>query len=101
MKTVDRSVGAFFWRGVRVSLTRPGQAWRFARTIGWQTAAARTRKAWSERGVRVPPIVIFSITHQCNLSCAGCYAQSFLGGRAADCASGQAGGAPRPARPRS
>jgi MoaA/NifB/PqqE/SkfB family radical SAM enzyme len=93
VKSVDRSVGAFFWTGVRVSLTRPGQAWRFVRTIGWQTAAARTRKAWSRRGVRVPPIVIFSITHQCNLSCAGCYAQSFLDGRATDCTSAQAGGA--------
>ncbi len=95
MKSVDRSVGAFFWTGVKVSLARPGQAWRFVRTIGWQAAAARKRKAWSARGVRVPPIVIFSITHQCNLSCAGCYAQSFLGGRAAGCAEGAAApGAP-------
>jgi MoaA/NifB/PqqE/SkfB family radical SAM enzyme len=97
MKTVDRSVGAFFWRGVGVSLSRPSQAWRFARTVGWQATAARTRKAWLRRGVKVPPIIIFSITHQCNLACAGCYAQSFLGGRAADCsggaAVGEAGGA--------
>ncbi len=94
VKTVDRSVGAFFWTGVKVSLSRPGQAWRFVRTIGWQAAAARTRRAWSARGVRVPPIIIFSITHQCNLSCAGCYAQSFLGS-AAGCAEGAAApGAP-------
>jgi MoaA/NifB/PqqE/SkfB family radical SAM enzyme len=98
VKTVDRSVGAFLWRGVGVSLAKPSQAWRFARTIGWQAAAARTRKAWLERGVKVPPIIIFSITHQCNLNCAGCYAQSFLGGRAlADCADttgdGETGGA--------
>ncbi len=98
VKTVDRSVGAFLWRGVGVSLAKPGQAWRFARTIGWQAAAARTRKAWLERGVKVPPIVIFSITHQCNLSCAGCYAQSFLGGRASGgcvdtAGGGEAGGA--------
>lgn len=93
MKTVDRSVGAFLWRAVRVSLTRPSQACRFARTIRWQASAARTRKAWAERGVRVPPIIIFSITHKCNLSCAGCYAQSFMGGRVgSDCAN-VAGGA--------
>jgi MoaA/NifB/PqqE/SkfB family radical SAM enzyme len=92
MKTVDRSLGAFFWSGVTVSLARPGQAWRFVRTIAWQATAARTRKAWAKRGVKVPPIVIFSVTHQCNLSCAGCYAQSFLDGRTADCA--EAGGPP-------
>jgi MoaA/NifB/PqqE/SkfB family radical SAM enzyme len=85
-------------KGVGVSLARPSQAWRFARTIGWQAAAARTRKRRLKQGVKVPPIIIFSITHQCNLSCAGCYAQSFLGGRAmADCESttggSEAGGA--------
>jgi MoaA/NifB/PqqE/SkfB family radical SAM enzyme len=80
MKTVDRSVGAFFGRGIRVSLTRPGQAWQFARTLLWQGVAAKTRKAWQARGVKVPPIIIFSITHECNLQCAGCYAHAFLGG---------------------
>jgi MoaA/NifB/PqqE/SkfB family radical SAM enzyme len=92
MKTVDRSVGAFIWRGVRVSLTRPGQAWRLARALRWQAGAARTRKAWLDRGVRVPPIVIFSITHQCNLQCAGCYAQAFQGGgQAPGCVSANTG----------
>ena len=85
VKTVDGSVVAFFWRGVFVSLGRPRQAWRFLRTVRWQAAAAKTRKSWRERGVRVPPIIIFSITHRCNLSCAGCYAQSILGGDAAEC----------------
>ena len=96
VKTVDRSVGAFFGRGIRVSLARPGRAWQFARTLRWQAAAAKTRKAWQARGVQVPPIIIFSITHQCNLQCAGCYAQAFLGGAGtADCA-GDAGDGGRP-----
>ncbi len=85
MKTVDRSVGAFFLRAVMVSLGRPAQAWRFVRTVRWQAAAAKTRRSWQKSGVLVPPIIIFSITHRCNLRCAGCYAQSFLGGRSAGC----------------
>ena len=89
MKSVDRSVGVFFWRGMRASLTRPGQAWQFARALRWQAAAARVRKGWRERGVCVPPIIIFSITHQCNLQCVGCYARAFQG---AGEASGGAGG---------
>jgi MoaA/NifB/PqqE/SkfB family radical SAM enzyme len=86
METVDRSVGAFFRTGVRISLSQPRQAWRFARALRWQAAAARTRKKWRERGVRVPPIIIFSITHECNLHCVGCYALAFQGGGGAgDC----------------
>ena len=84
MKTVDRSVVAFFWRGVIVSLTRPTHAWDFARTVARQAAAARRRRAWRKQGVQVPPIIIFSVTHRCNLACAGCYAQSFRGGGSAE-----------------
>ena len=64
-----------FWNGVRVTLTRPRQAWQFFRTVRWQAAAAKTRAEWQKRGLQVPPIIIFSITHQCNLPCAGCYAR--------------------------
>jgi len=85
VRTVDRSVVAFFWQGVLVSLGRPGQALRFLRTVRWQAAAARMRKSQQKLGVRVPPIIIFSITHRCNLRCAGCYAQSILGTNAAEC----------------
>jgi MoaA/NifB/PqqE/SkfB family radical SAM enzyme len=79
MKTVDRSLGLFFWNAVKISLSRPGQAWQFALTLYRQAAAARVRRSWRRRGVRVPPIIIFSITHQCNLRCAGCYAQLLQG----------------------
>jgi len=80
MKTSIAQWGRSLERADR-QLSRPSQAWRFARTLGWQAAAARTRRSWQDRGVRVPPIVIFSITHQCNLRCVGCFAQSFLGAR--------------------
>ncbi|OFW58186.1 MAG: hypothetical protein A2133_00760 [Actinobacteria bacterium RBG_16_64_13] len=62
----------------------------------WQRIAAKTRAEWRERGVPVPPIVIFSITHQCNLQCIGCYARSFRGpgeGEAPGGARGVTGGA--------
>jgi MoaA/NifB/PqqE/SkfB family radical SAM enzyme len=76
-KVLDRSLGVFFWNGVRVTLRQPGQAWQFLRTVRWQAAAAKTRTEWRKRGLQVPPIIIFSITHQCNLQCAGCYARTF------------------------
>jgi MoaA/NifB/PqqE/SkfB family radical SAM enzyme len=39
--------------------------------------AARTRSRWDKQGVPVPPILIFSITNQCNLECKGCYQRQF------------------------
>ncbi len=65
---------------VRVSLRRPAQAAFFARTVVWQTQAARRRaRAAREDGTHVPPIAIFSITNRCNLRCKGCYAQAIRG----------------------
>jgi len=76
-KVLDRSLLTFFGNGMWVTLRRPAQAWQFSRVVRWQAAAAKTREEWRKRGIPVPPIIIFSITHQCNLECLGCYARSF------------------------
>jgi MoaA/NifB/PqqE/SkfB family radical SAM enzyme len=57
-------------------MKRPAQAYFFYKTIRWQQKAARTRSQWEEKGVHVPPIMIFSVTDRCNLHCKGCYAQA-------------------------
>jgi len=75
--TLNQTIGTFFREGVRISLRHPSQAWQFARTVRRQAAAARLRAEWAKRGIQVPPVIIFSITHRCNLECAGCYARSF------------------------
>ena len=69
---VDRSLRNFFGNIARVSLTRPGQALFFARTVFRQIKAARVRSGFAREGLTVPPIVIFSITNRCNLRCSGC-----------------------------
>ena len=38
--------------------------------------AAKLRAGWAERGVQVPPFIIFSVTKRCNLSCRGCYSRT-------------------------
>ncbi len=53
----------FFSEFVRVSLRRPSQALFFARTVLWQSAAARVRARLAREGLTVPPIIIFSITN--------------------------------------
>jgi len=34
------------------------------------------RAMWKRRGLHVPAVMIFSITHRCNLRCKGCFAQA-------------------------
>jgi MoaA/NifB/PqqE/SkfB family radical SAM enzyme len=76
---LDRGLRVFFSEFVRVSLRRPSQAGFFARTLLWQSRAARRRARTTRDGVHVPPIAIFSITNRCNLRCKGCYAQAIRG----------------------
>jgi MoaA/NifB/PqqE/SkfB family radical SAM enzyme len=76
---VDRSLRSFFTNIARVSVTRPGQALFFAKTVLRQMKAARVRSGHAREGLTVPPIVIFSITNRCNLRCRGCYAQAIHG----------------------
>ncbi len=70
---LNQSLKVFFGDALRVSLTRPSQAYYFFRTVRWQRKAARTRAYWKQNGIHVPPIMIFSITNRCNLHCKGCY----------------------------
>lgn len=60
-----------------MALKDPSQAYSFLRTLIWLRRASRKRKHWAKNNVTVPPIIIFSITHLCNLQCTGCYAQMF------------------------
>ena len=38
-----------------------------------QREALKKRKDWQQKGVHVPPFMIFSVTNSCNLNCVGCY----------------------------
>jgi MoaA/NifB/PqqE/SkfB family radical SAM enzyme len=67
----------FFRDALRISLKQPAQAFSFLRTIGWLRNAAKLRESWKKKGYVIPPILIFSITNECNLNCPGCYNKSF------------------------
>jgi len=61
---------------LRISVRSPALARFVMRAVKHQRKAVRTRKAWAEQGVHVPPFMIASITNRCNLQCAGCYARA-------------------------
>jgi MoaA/NifB/PqqE/SkfB family radical SAM enzyme len=63
----------FFKDFIKVSLRHPSQALFFYKTYQWQKKAVKIREKWQQQGIPVPPIMLFSITHKCNLNCNGCY----------------------------
>ena len=76
IKHLNRSLLVFFKDALRVAIKNPSQAWSFLRTLKWLRQAAKKRAHWKDQDVPVPPIIIFSITNECNLKCEGCYAQA-------------------------
>ena len=72
-KILNDSLGVFFKDAVRIALTSPSQSIFFLRTLRWQKEAAKKRSDWEHQGVHVPPILVISVTSQCNLNCEGCY----------------------------
>ena len=75
--SLNKNLKIFFKDALLITLKTPVQAFSFLRTIVWLRKAAKLRNLWKQQGVHVPPIIIFSITNKCNLSCQGCYNQSF------------------------
>ena len=73
---LNKSLGKFFGNAWKIALNNPAQAYHFFRTVQWQKKAARIRSEQAKQGVRVPPMIIYSITDRCNLHCKGCYAQA-------------------------
>ena len=71
--TLNDALKIFFKDAIKVSIKHPSQALYFVKTYRWQKKAAKTREKWEKQGTHVPPIIIFSITHKCNLNCKGCY----------------------------
>lgn len=74
---LNKALRVFFLDALRIALKNPSQVYSFFRTINWLRKAAKSRAKWKNEGIDVPPIIIFSITNQCNLQCKGCYNQSF------------------------
>jgi MoaA/NifB/PqqE/SkfB family radical SAM enzyme len=73
---IDRSIGDIFRDALTISSQDPALARFLLQTGLRQKRAAEVRHKWQRQGIPVPPLMIFSVTHQCNLHCQGCYAQA-------------------------
>lgn len=71
----DRNIADLFTAALRLGLRRPRLLPFLAGAALAQRRATRVRRSWERKGVHVPPLLIISVTHQCNLNCAGCYSR--------------------------
>lgn len=76
VRLMNKSLKRFFGDAVRKSMGNPAMAWFLLKTVIRQRKAAQKRLAWEKQGLHVPPYLIASITHHCNLRCQGCYARA-------------------------
>ena len=76
MNSFDHSIRGFCRDLARLSSRDPGLALHFTRTALRQREAAARRRRSAKTGVRVPPLMILSITRRCNLRCAGCFVEA-------------------------
>lgn len=73
-KRLDRSFTQFFSQALRLSSGNVRYLPFFAgAALRQRRFAALRAKLETEKAVRVPPVLIASITESCNLACAGCY----------------------------
>ncbi|MCL1873749.1 MAG: radical SAM protein [Clostridiales bacterium] len=61
---------------LRVTLRNPKQSGFFLRFAAASQKAAKRRHDFEEAGEHIPSFLIASITDNCNLDCAGCYARA-------------------------
>jgi MoaA/NifB/PqqE/SkfB family radical SAM enzyme len=81
----------------RLCLSDPSQASFVAHAISAQRRAASTRARLEAQGVHVPPLLIVSVTSECNLHCKGCYARAQHRDECCSCDSAAASAAGSPA----
>lgn len=61
---------------IRATLKDPAESIFMAKYALASKKSSRLRQEAEDRGEHIPPFLITSITSQCNLHCAGCYARS-------------------------
>ena len=63
-------------QAIRIIGADPSLLLAAGRVLSHQKEAASRRRMYEVQGVQVPPVVMLSLTHRCNLTCHGCYMQA-------------------------
>ncbi len=71
---MNASIASIVQPALRLSVRIPSMARTLLRLARISRSAAQRRAQLGGEGVTVPPVLIMSVTHRCNLRCKGCYA---------------------------
>jgi len=74
--TFNEQIGILFKDALRIGAKDPAMGYFLLQTVRRQKRAAKLRTGWEEKGLHVPPFLIYSVTKRCNLNCKGCYARA-------------------------
>lgn len=72
----NNQIKALFRDLLSLALKKPSLLLYYQGILSYQKKAVSIREAEADKGLDVPPIMIFSITNKCNLNCKGCYANA-------------------------
>lgn len=75
-KYLSSGVANIVQGAVKATLTNPQESIFMLKYVKGSIIASKKRAVAEEHGDHIPPFLIASITSQCNLHCAGCYARS-------------------------
>jgi len=73
---LSRSISTTLTQASRIIGYDPALLLASTRFLSYQKKAASRRQGCEEKGVQVPPVIMLSLTHHCNLTCHGCYMQA-------------------------
>lgn len=73
---INRSISNLVKDAIWASVRNPSMLLFLLKNLRKQKKAAKIREANEKLEIHVPPFMIASITHKCNLKCKGCYAQA-------------------------
>lgn len=73
---LNGGVAAIVGQALKASLKNPLESAFILKFKSAQQKASRKRLQADEEGIHIPPFLIASISSQCNLFCAGCYARA-------------------------
>jgi MoaA/NifB/PqqE/SkfB family radical SAM enzyme len=75
-KLFSSNILSLVGNALRISKCKPASALFLLRYRRHFRKSMRLREYNRQKGIHVPPILIFSVTRMCNLRCSGCYARA-------------------------
>ncbi len=75
-KILNEDIKRFYKKAFLLALRYRGYIFQAFKIYRFQKQTMRTRNFKKQQGTEVPPVMIISVTNECNLNCEGCYSKA-------------------------